>query len=129
MTPRRSTRLAVFPLEDRVTPAVKFLFNFGFDQGFFTNNPDRINTVRAAAADLSSRFTDTLAAIPFPATPGDHWTAEFDRPGGVGQAESVENLLVPADTIIVYAGARELVGDRFLTSTGQQVFGSADWNT
>src|SRR4051812_29628508 len=122
-------RFAVSQLEDRVTPSVKFLLDFGFDTGFFVNHPDRINTVRAAAADLANRFTDTLAAIPYPAAPGDHWTAEFDRPGGVGQAESVENLLVPANTIVVFVGARELVGEKYVTSTGRQVFGSADWNT
>src|SRR6476620_4753281 len=100
-------RLAVSPLEDRVTP-VKFLFDFGFDIGFFTNHPDRIAVLKAAATDVAARFTDTLTAIPYPSNPPEHWIAEFDRPSGTGSAEEITNLLVPADTIIVFVGAREL---------------------
>ena len=52
MTVTRS-RLFVTQLEDRVVPTVNVLFDFRFDtSGFFTNHPDRIATIRAAAADV-----------------------------------------------------------------------------
>ena len=65
----RSTALAVTQLEDRLVPAINILFDFRYDLGFFTNHPDRISTLRAAALNVGSRFTDTLAAIPFRITP------------------------------------------------------------
>src|SRR5690242_19237714 len=99
----RTPPIAVTRLEDRAIPTVNVLFDFRFDTaGFFTNHPDRITTLRAAAADVASRFSDTLAAIPFPSTPGDSWTAKFDRPSGLGQFEEITNLLVPANTIVVF---------------------------
>ncbi|MBN9519980.1 FG-GAP repeat protein, partial [bacterium] len=121
--------LTVTRLEDRVVPTINVLFDFRFDTaGFFTNHPDRIATLRAAAADVGARFSDALAAIPFPSTPGDSWTAKFDRPGGVGQAEQVTNLLVPANTIVVFVGARDLIGELPLESSDRTVTGSFAWN-
>ncbi len=121
--------LFVTQLEDRVVPTINVLFDFRFDTaGFFTNHPDRIATIRAAAADVGARFSDTLTAIPFPSAPGDAWTAKFDRPGGVGQAEQVTNLLVPANTIVVFVGARDLIGELTLESSDRQVTGSFAWN-
>jgi hypothetical protein len=130
MTARRPSVLTVARLEDRVVPTINVLFDFRFDTaGFFTNHPDRIATIRAAAADVGARFSDTLAAIPFPTTPGDFWKAQFKRPSGVGQDEEITNLLVPANTIVVFVGARELLGEPELASSALEVIGSANWNT
>lgn len=71
-------------LEDRLAPALNILFDYRFDLGFFTNHPDRIAIIKAAAQDVGSRFADTLRAIPFPSAPGDTWTAHFERPTGLG---------------------------------------------
>src|SRR5262249_8313135 len=110
-------------------PAINVLLDFRFDtSGFFTNHPDRIATIRAAAADVGARFSDTLAAIPFPGTPGDVWKAHFKRPSGVGQDEEVTNLLVPANSIVGFAGARELRGEPERASSALDVVGSAAWN-
>ena len=128
MTTRRRPPLAVLRLEDRVVPTINVLFDFRFDTaGFFTNHTDRIATIRAAAADVGARFSDTLAAIPYPTTPGDFWKAQFDRPGGVGQPEEVANLLVPANTVVVFVGARELIGPLTLESSGREAGGSPTW--
>jgi hypothetical protein len=129
MTPSRPIVLTVSWLEERATPAINVLFDFRFDDtGFFTNHPDRIATIRAAAADVGSRFSDTLAAIPFPNAPGNTWKAEFGRPSGVGQPEEVDNLLVPANTVVVFVGARSLLGPLTVESSNRQVFGTFDWN-
>src|SRR6187402_3505811 len=110
MTTRRPRPLSVTRLEDRVTPTVNILFDFRFEtSGFFTNHPDRIAVIRAAAADIGARFSDTLDAIPFPSAPGDFWKAKFERPSGLGgQDTEIINLLVPANSIVVFVGARDL---------------------
>src|SRR5262245_44507367 len=107
-------------LEERLAPALNILFDYRFDLGFFTNHPDRIAIIQAAAQDVGSRFADTLSAIPFPTTPGDTWTAHFERPTGLGQDEEIQNLLVPANSIIVFVGARELFGERVIASSGRE---------
>lgn len=128
MIARRTFTLSLTPLEARVTPTISVLFDFRFDTaGFFTNHPDRIATIRAAAADVGARFSDTLTAIPYPSAPGDFWKAKFDRPGGVGQAEEVTNLLVPANTIVVFVGARDLIGEFTLESSDREAGGSPTW--
>ena len=120
--------LTVTQLEDRVVPAINVLYDFRFDtSGFFTNNPERITTIRAAAADIGAKFSDSLAAIPFPSQSGDTWKAQFKRPGGVGQDEEVTNLLVPADTIVVFVGARDLLGEPTRASSARVATGSATW--
>jgi hypothetical protein len=129
MPTRQQPALATTRLEDRVTPTINVLFDFRFDDaGFFTNHPDRIATIRAAAADVGVRFSDTLAAIPFPSTPGDSWKAEFDHPSRISSPEEVTNLLVPANTIVVFVGARDLVGNLTQESSDREVTGSVAWN-
>ena len=59
--------------------------------------------------------------------PGTVWKAKFNRPSGVGQPEEVINLLVPANTIVVFVGARELFGDPIETSSSREYFGSVEW--
>jgi hypothetical protein len=128
MPVRRPFVFAHAELEDRVVPAINILFDFRFDDlGFFTDNPDRITTLRAAAAEVGALFTDELSSIPFPSSPNDSWVAVFDRPGGVGQEEKVVNLLVPENSIVVFVGARELFGDKTEESSGREVYGSAEW--
>jgi hypothetical protein len=126
----RPTRPSLTELEGRAVPArLNVVFDFRFDDTeFFTDHPDRINVLRAAASDIADRFDIDLNAIPFP-TPGNSWKAKFDRPSGVGQDEEVINLFVPENSVVVFVGARELVGnDLIQVSSDREVFGSAEWN-
>src|SRR5262245_26931009 len=127
---RTSPPLRLDALELRVVPALQVLFDFRFDDtGFFTEHIDRVNVLRLAASDVTSQLRDELAAIPFP-TAGNSWKARFDRPSGVGQAEEITNLPVPANAIIVFVGARDVgIDDGGLidASTGREATGSADW--
>lgn len=130
MIRQHHARPEVLQLEDRVTPAINVLFDFRFDDsGFFTNHPDRIATIRAAATDVGNRFSDTLAAIPFPANPATNfWKAQFDHPSRINSPEEITNLLVPANSIVVFVGARDLVGPLTVESSNRAVFGNFDWN-
>ncbi|MFO0800917.1 MAG: VCBS repeat-containing protein [Gemmataceae bacterium] len=127
MTTRRTCRPVVTQLEDRAVPAINVLFDFRFDAtGFFTGHADRIATIQAAAADVGARFTDTLNAIPFPTAPGDSWTARFDDPSALDQ-EEVTNLIVPANTVVVFVGARDLLGELTEESSERVATGSPIW--
>lgn len=124
-----SLSLRVCELEPRLTPGkLKVHFDFRFDDyGFFTNHPDRIAVLQAAADDVVARFEDDLSPIPFP-TAGNSWKAQFDRPSGVGQQEVINNMLVPADTIVIFAGARDFLGDDLISvSSERQATGSQEW--
>jgi len=66
MTVTRS-RLFVTQLEDRVVPTINVLYDFRFDtSGFFTNHPDRIATIRAAAADVGGALLRHARRHPVP---------------------------------------------------------------
>ncbi len=121
---RLTCRPLATQLEDRVVPAINILFDFRFDNtNFFTGHADRIATIQAAAADVGARFTDTLNAIPFPTAPGNAWKAKFDRPCGPTQ-EEVANLIVPGNTIVVFVGARDLLGELTRVSSGREAAGT-----
>jgi hypothetical protein len=124
----RAAPPTVAELEGRLAPAVNILFDFRYDTSeFFTDHPDRVTVLRTAAADVASKFTDTLAAIPFPAA-GDSWRAQFDRPSGLGEFVEITNLPVPANAVVVFVGARDLPGTELVRPTAdREASGTAQW--
>ncbi len=93
-------------LEDRSVPAINIVLNYDYDaNGFFSQA--RRNVVEQAATDLEVRLNDTLSAIVSSGT--NQWTARFDNPA-TGSEQQIANLSVPADTIIIYMGGRNLGG-------------------
>lgn len=98
------------------TRAIVINISYQFDtQGFFDLQPRR--EALEAAASAFEVFTDNLAAI----TPGtrynvgtpdefaDTWTAQFEHPGQAGNA-TVVDLTIASDTMIIYAGGKNLSG-------------------
>jgi len=91
--------------------AVSIQFDYRFDsQGFFstaTADGLQARSTLEEAADTYARYVDSLAPI----TPGggDTWSTGFLNPGGSGFV-NVNDLAVPADTLVVFVGARPLVG-------------------
>lgn len=103
----RAIRLGFEALERRDCPALTFQFDYSFDtQGFF-NDPNRRAVLEKAAHDLGARLDSNLSAIS--ASGGNTWSAMFFNPA-TGQQSTVANLYVPAKTVIVYAGGRDLTG-------------------
>lgn len=98
--------------------AITITFDYTYDtSGFFTTYPEAVGLLTAAATELTSRLADSLNAIPTP-TDGSEWHAQFGHPA-TGAWESILNLVVPLDTMIVYVGARDLPGSTLgLASTG-----------
>jgi hypothetical protein len=96
--------------------AINIVFDYSLDTNNFFNTQTKRDAMDAAAA-VFEVFTDQLAAI----TPGtvynpgtaqqfsDTWTASFTHPG-TGSPHTINNLSVAADTILVYAGGRNLPG-------------------
>ena len=85
---------------------VTIQFNYQYDGGFFANHPERRATLEFAGACLA-RFADDLD--PIVPSGGNTWEARFYRPDD-GVYMSVLNPVVPTDTLVVYAGGRDLGG-------------------
>ena len=122
-------------LEERLAPAVAITFDYSQDtSGFFTQNPAAKTVLNEAAAILGSQLENSLSAInPLSATnvsQGNTWVASFNNPSKPGTIASVNNLVVPANTLIVYVGAAALGNseDGLASADGFTSSGSQAWN-
>jgi hypothetical protein len=111
-------------VQARVT--VQFDYTYD-DAGFFMAHPER-RAVLEFAADYVTRFSDNLE--PIIATGISFWDAQFFAPSH-GAVEQIRNLEIPADTLVVYVGARNL----FTAELGEAApgwyvnspYGTPDW--
>lgn len=130
---RRLARRGLYPvaglvetLEDRTLLSVQFVFDYSYDTAGFFGDSDRQDVLEQAAADLGSRMYDRLDDLA--ASGGNTWSADFDDPA-TGILTSEVDLVVPADTLYVFAGARDLGG----TAVGRGGYGGfsasgdSDW--
>ena len=93
-------------LEVRENPALTIQIDYRFDNGFFTNAADpqaalRRGTLETAARELGSRINTPLGALQ--SNGSNTWTATVFNPSNPSQLVNVPNLVVPANTIIVFA--------------------------
>jgi hypothetical protein len=104
------TRLWLEALEDRLAPSITIQIDYSYDtNNFFNGHANRQAILQLAVNKLTSRLGDSLEAIvPDPAA-GDTWTATFTDPV-TGQVDSLNDPTIPANTIILYAGGRNLGG-------------------
>ena len=119
--------LAVTRLEDRLTPALTFQFDYRYDTTGFFADPAHKAALERAGAGLLSRVDSSLGAVA-PAG-GNTWSEVFVNPA-TGQPVKVANPTVPADTIVVYvAGAAGLGGSEAGEGGpgGYDVTGSRAW--
>jgi len=100
--PVHRRKLHLEPLEARENP-VQIVFDFTYDSGFFRNNAAARSELQRAADDLGSRIPTQLNAI----NPGgsNSWTASTFNPSNPSANIQVNNLRVPANTLVVYAGS------------------------
>lgn len=113
-------------LEERLLLTFDIQFDYTYDTSGFFSDQSRRDVLETAADLLESRITDDLNAI----TPGgvDTWTAVFNSPA-TGSSVSISNLTVPADTVIIYVGARNLGGALGIGGpAGFNSFASPDFN-
>jgi hypothetical protein len=122
----RRLRPAVVALEDRALLTIAVDLRYDFDSAGFFAAPDRRALLQQAVTSLAATLTDHLAAIAPAAS--NSWSAVFSNPS-TGQTQSVPNLLVPADTLILYVGGRDLPGSTagFGGAGGFSASGSQAW--
>ncbi len=114
-------------LEDRdLMSALAIQFDYSLDTNNFFDSQARRELLDQAASVFEQRFVDDLAAIQ--PLGGNTWNASFLHPG-IGQSLSLSNLSVPADTVIIYAGGRDLGGTLLgLGGAGQvSAVGNSAW--
>lgn len=85
--------------------ALEIEFDFSEDTAGFFGDPDRRLVLESAGAFFESVIQDDL----LPITPGggNSFSAVFTSPG-TGTVVEKQDFAVPADTIIIFAGARDL---------------------
>lgn len=93
-------------LEPRVLLAVTFQFDYTLDANGFFDDQNRRDMLELAGTMLSSYLEDDLARIEQFDT--NTWSARFTHPATGETNFSVPGLVVPQDTLIVYAGGRDL---------------------
>ena len=102
---RRRTAWQAEPLEQRQLLTVDILFDYTYDTGGFFNPQGRRDVLEQVAAIYEARLNDDLLAI----NPGgvNTWSARFNHPSD-GSQQVITDMQVPADTLIVFVGARNL---------------------
>ena len=88
--------------------SINIQFNYDYDTNNFFTSEVRAELERAASV-LEGWILDDLGAIDSSGNAVNSWTALFENPT-TGANESVDDLFVPADTVIIYVGARDLAG-------------------
>ena len=105
-------------MEPRVLLSISIVLDYSHDSDNFFTQPRR-DLFQVAANALAASLNDSLAPItPDPAS-SNNWTATFPDPA-TGVLQSVNNLTIPTDAIIVYVGGGKLPGnsEAGLASTG-----------
>ena len=102
---RTASALRLDALEDRLAPALTFLFDYSLDSSGFFADPAARAALERAAADLGSRIVSTPAAIA--PSVGDSWQAVFHHPT-TGADVRLTNPTVPQGAVVVYAGGAAL---------------------
>ncbi len=80
-------------------------FDYSMDASGFFASQERRNSLQFAANSIISKFSDQLTAIQ--PTGVDQWTAKFLNPA-TGAQDTRNNLVIPANEILIFAGARGL---------------------
>ena len=116
-TLRRSATI-VDALESRTLFAFTLKLDYSLDASGFFSDPARKAVMQQAATLMQGRIADTLSAVV--PSGSNTWTLDVRNPA-TGNVTTINNPTIPADTIVVYVGGRELGG----TTLG--VGGRAGW--
>jgi len=83
--------------------AITIDIRYDYDTTHFFDQPGAKDAIRAVANYYETLITDSLTAIS--PSGSNTWTVSFPHPA-TGATQTITNLAVPANTIIVYVGAR-----------------------
>ena len=91
-------------------PALTIKIDYTYDATNFFNTQAKRDAVEAVAKFYGDMIQDSLLRIDEAEYPGNTWTAVTTYPA-TGGTLNLPGLVVPANTIIVYVGARDLGGN------------------
>ncbi|MDB5389405.1 MAG: Calx-beta protein [Planctomycetaceae bacterium] len=101
-----SCLIRIESLEARQVPtALTIQIDYSYDTNQFFDTQAKKDLLQSVADMYSARITDDLLAIN--PSGNNTWNALFTNPA-TGTQTSVHNLVVPTDTIVLYAGGRDL---------------------
>ncbi len=107
MMSRRQPMLSLESLDARIVPALTVQFNYSLDASGFFSDPTRRAALEAATQQLVSRLdADFDPIVPHL---GNTWGLLLNSPSS-GQQVEIPNPSIPANTIVIYAGAYDLGG-------------------
>jgi hypothetical protein len=94
-------------LEERTLMSVTIQIDYSLDANNFFDTQAKKDLLQLAANNLASHLNDSLAAI----TPGggNHWNMVIVNPA-TGDQQSLSDPSIAADTVLVFAGGRDLSG-------------------
>lgn len=122
---RSFSRVACEPLENRALFALTVQIDYSLDTNNFFDTPEKRALLQTAADTAVARYTDTLAAIVPSGT--NTWKAILDHPANTGTTE-MNNLTVPANTLLVFAGGRDMSSLGIGGPGGFSSSGTTAWN-
>lgn len=123
---RKPVRLECEQLEDRSLPAITIAFNYSLDTNQFFADPNRKLILQRAAQMLTAHLDDTLAAITPTST--NTWVPSVNNPSTGTKKTLSGKTKIPANTIIVYVGGRNLTDALALGGAGGYTArGSRTW--
>lgn len=114
-------------LEVRSLPsALSIIIDYSRDTNHFFDTQEKKDLFQLAADTYAARIIDDLTAIS--PSGSNTWAAEFTDPA-TGDTVQVQNLKVATDTIIVFAGGRDLSEDTLGVGGpgGYSAHGSSTW--
>jgi len=85
--------------------AITINFDYSYDINGFFSDDTRKGVLEAAGEFFANRITDNLGAID--SGNGNHFDVTFKHPG-TGQDETIEDYSIAENTLVVYAGGRNL---------------------
>jgi hypothetical protein len=119
-------RLRAEELESRLAPAVVVRFDYSHDQSGFFADPERRAALERAAAAITSRLGDDLAAIAPSGT--DTWQATFFNPI-TDSTVTLDNPTIQAGEVVVFVAGAPLGSSELglATTGGFSASGSRAW--
>ncbi len=104
---RRSRFLQLEALEPRALLSITLDFDYTYDSSNFFDTQAKRDVLQAAGNVIASEINDNLLAIQ--PSGSNTWSEVFANPS-TGSQQTVSNPTVPADTLVIYVGARVLGG-------------------
>ena len=111
-------------LEQRQLLTISIQFDYSRDTSHFFDDPARRTLLELAGQTIGNQLHDSLWAI----SPSGRntWTASFSDPASTN-LRVVKNLKIPADTLVVFVGARDIGPLAFGGPGGYSSTGSTAW--